>query len=50
MQKNDLFAIFVGLVGFGLLLLLKLSSLVLFMVLLAIWTLFWSWVYEQCRD
>jgi len=49
MKKNDLYAIFVALVGFGLLLLLKLSSLLLFLVLLALWTIAWSWIYERCK-
>jgi len=49
MKKNDLYAIFVALVGIALLALLKISSLLLFMVLLALWTLAWSWIYERCK-
>jgi len=49
MKKDDLYAIFVALVGITLLALLKVSSLLLFMVLLALWTLAWSWIYEQCK-
>jgi len=49
MKKNDLYAIFVALVGITLLALLKVSSLLLFMVLLAVWTLAWSWIYERCK-
>jgi hypothetical protein len=49
MKKNDLYAIFAALVGFGLLALLKLSSLLLFMVALALWTMAWSWIYEKCK-
>jgi hypothetical protein len=49
MKKNDLYAIFVALVGITLLALLKISSLLLFMVLLALWTLAWSWIYERCK-
>jgi hypothetical protein len=49
MKKNDLYAIFVALVGITLLALLKVSSLLLFMVLLALWTLSWSWIYERCK-
>jgi len=49
MKKNDLYAIFVALVGITLLALLKVSSLLLFMVLLALWTLAWSWIYERCK-
>jgi len=49
MKKNDLYAIFAALVGISLLLLLKLSSLLLFMVLLALWTIAWSWIYERCK-
>jgi len=49
MKKNDLYAIFVALVGIILLALLKISSLLLFMVLLALWTLAWSWIYERCK-
>jgi hypothetical protein len=37
------------LVGICLLLLLKISSLLLFIVLLALWTLAWSWIYERCK-
>jgi hypothetical protein len=49
MKKNDLYAIFVVLVGICLLALLKVSSLLLFMVALALWTLAWSWIYERCK-
>jgi hypothetical protein len=49
MKKNDLYAIFAALVGITLLALLKISSLLLFMVLLALWTLAWSWIYERCK-
>jgi hypothetical protein len=49
MKKNDLYAIFVALVGITLLALLKISSLLLFIVLLALWTLAWSWIYERCK-
>jgi hypothetical protein len=49
MKKNDLYAIFVALVGITLLAVLKISSLLLFMVLLALWTLAWSWIYERCK-
>jgi len=49
MKKNDLYAIFVALVGITLLALLKVSSLLLFMVLLAVWTLAWSWIYQRCK-
>jgi hypothetical protein len=49
MKKNDLYAIFVALVGIFLLAVLKISSLLLFMVLLALWTLAWSWIYERCK-
>jgi len=49
MKKNDLYAIFVALVGITLLALLKVSSLLLFMVALALWTLAWSWVYSKCK-
>jgi hypothetical protein len=49
MRKNDLYAIFVALVGIALLALLKVSSLLLFMVALALWTLAWSWIYKKCK-
>jgi hypothetical protein len=49
MKKNDLYAIFAVLVGIALLALLKVSSLLLFMVALALWTLAWSWIYEKCK-
>jgi hypothetical protein len=49
MKKNDLYAIFSALVGITLLALLKISSLLLFIVLLALWTLAWSWIYERCK-
>jgi len=49
MKKNDLYAIFAALVGITLLALLKISSLLLFIVLLALWTLAWSWIYELCK-
>jgi len=49
MKKDDLYAIFVALVGITLLALLKVSSLLLFIVLLSIWTLAWSWIYERCK-
>jgi hypothetical protein len=49
MKKNDLYAIFAALVGITLLALLKVSSLLLFIVLLALWTLAWSWIYERCK-
>jgi len=49
MKKNDLYAIFVALVGITLLALLKVSSLLLFVVALALWTLVWSWVYSKCK-
>jgi hypothetical protein len=49
MKKNDLYAIFVALVGITLLALLKISSLLLFVVLLAIWTLAWSWIFNRCK-
>jgi hypothetical protein len=49
MKKNDLYAIFAALVGIILLALLKISSLLLFIVLLALWTLAWSWIYERCK-
>jgi hypothetical protein len=49
MKKNDLYAIFVALVGICLLALIKIASLLLFMVLLALWTLAWSWIYERCK-
>jgi hypothetical protein len=49
MKKNDLYAIFVALVGITLLALLKISSLLLFVVLLAIWTLVWSWIFKRCK-
>jgi hypothetical protein len=49
MKKNDLYAIFAALVGIALLALLKISSLLLFIVLLALWTLAWSWIYERCK-
>jgi hypothetical protein len=49
MKKNDLYAIFAALVGITLLALLKISSILLFMVLLALWTLAWSWIYERCK-
>jgi hypothetical protein len=49
MKKNDLYAIFAALVGITLLALLKVSSLLLFVVLLAIWTLAWSWIYARCK-
>jgi hypothetical protein len=49
MKKNDLYAIFVALVGICLLVLLKVSSLLLFIVALALWTLAWSWIYERCK-
>jgi hypothetical protein len=49
MKKNDLYAIFVALVGISLLAVLKISSLLLFIVLLALWTLAWSWIYERCK-
>jgi hypothetical protein len=48
-KKNDLYAIFAALVGISLLALLKVSSLLLFMVALALWTLAWSWVYKKCK-
>jgi hypothetical protein len=49
MKKNDLYAIFVALVGITLLALLNVSSLLLFMVALALWTLAWSWIYKRCK-
>jgi len=49
MKKNDLYAIFVTLVGITLLALLKVSSLLLFVVALALWTLAWSWIYSKCK-
>jgi hypothetical protein len=49
MKKNDLYAIFAALVGISLLALLKVSSLLLFIVVLALWTLAWSWVYKKCK-
>jgi hypothetical protein len=50
MKKNYLYAIFVALVkGITLLALLKVSSLLLFVVALALWTLAWSWVYSKCK-
>jgi len=49
MKKNDLYAIFAALVGITLLALLKVSSLLLFVVALALWTLAWSWVYSKCK-
>jgi hypothetical protein len=49
MKKNDLYAIFVALVGITLLALLKVSSLLLFVVALALWTLAWSWIYLKCK-
>jgi hypothetical protein len=49
MKKNDLYAIFVALVGINLLALLKVSSLLLFVVALALWTLAWSWIYSKCK-
>jgi hypothetical protein len=49
MKKNDLYAIFVALVGITLLALLKVFSLLLFVVALALWTLAWSWVYSKCK-
>jgi hypothetical protein len=49
MKKNDLYAIFVALVGIALLALLKVSSLLLFVVALALWTLAWSWIYKKCK-
>jgi hypothetical protein len=49
MKKNDLYAIFAALVGIALLALLKVSSLLLFIVALALWTLAWSWVYSKCK-
>jgi hypothetical protein len=49
MKKNDLYAIFAALVGITLLALLKVSSLLLFIVLLALWTLAWSLIYERCK-
>jgi hypothetical protein len=49
MKKNDLYAIFAALVGITLLALLKIFSLLLFIVLLALWTLAWSWIYERCK-
>jgi hypothetical protein len=49
MKKNDLYAIFVALVAITLLALLKISSLLLFVVALALWTLAWSWVYSKCK-
>jgi hypothetical protein len=49
MKKNDLYAIFAALVGISLLALLKVSSLLLFVVALALWTLAWSWVYGKCK-
>jgi hypothetical protein len=49
MKKNDLYAIFAALVGITLLALLKISSLLLFIVLLALWTIAWSWIYERCK-
>jgi len=49
MKKNDLYAIFAALVGISLLALLKVSSLLLFVVALALWTLAWSWIYSKCK-
>jgi hypothetical protein len=49
MKKKDLFAIFAALVGITLLVLLKVSGLLLFMVLLALWTIGWSFIYERCK-
>jgi hypothetical protein len=49
MKKNDLYAIFAALVGIALLAFLKVSSLLLFMVALALWTLAWSWIYKKCK-
>jgi hypothetical protein len=49
MKKNDLYAIFAALVGITLLALLKVSSLLLFVVALALWTLAWSWIYSKCK-
>jgi hypothetical protein len=49
MKKNDLYAIFAALVGITLLALLKVSSLLLFIVALALWTLSWSWIYQKCK-
>jgi hypothetical protein len=49
MKKNTLKAIFVALTGIGLLMLLKVSGLLPFMVLLALWTLGWSWIYNRCK-
>jgi hypothetical protein len=49
MKKNDLYAIFAALVGITLLALLKVSSLLIFVVALALWTLAWSWVYSKCK-
>jgi len=49
MKKSNLYAIFVALVGITLLALLKISNLLLLIVLLSIWTLAWSWIYERCK-
>jgi hypothetical protein len=49
MKKKDLFAIFAALVGITLLALLKVSGLLPFMVLLFLWTLGWSWIYNRCK-
>jgi hypothetical protein len=49
MKKNDLYAIFAALVGISLLALQKVSSLLLFVVALALWTLAWSWIYTKCK-
>jgi hypothetical protein len=49
MEKNSLNAIFVALTGISLLMLLNISGVLLFIVLLALWTIFWSWVYSKCK-
>jgi hypothetical protein len=49
MKKKDLFAIFAALVGITLLALLKVFGLLPFMVLLSLWTLGWSWIYNRCK-
>jgi hypothetical protein len=49
MKKKYLYAIFAALVGIALLTLLKVSSLLLFVVALALWTLAWSWIYSKCK-
>jgi hypothetical protein len=49
MKRKYLYAIFAALVGIAILTLLKFSSLILFMVLLALWTLAWSWIYKKCK-